>query len=778
MKTRVLLTSVLFLFLPWGISAQSIEEKKQEILRKSNPQERTIQNVNEKLSSLRDDLLKYQREALALQQEEAPEEVFAHLLEKTKSAYRERLQIEEQWREFSTKEAKQDSEGFALWDQEEATLAQLVAEYGSQEFLYLVPPEIGALKLNLHSNLAIPREAWGQVLEIILMQSGIGVKQINPFARQLYLLKQDFGAIQSIASSPQDLEWLPETARLFYLLSPPVEQVKTVFSFFERFSDAKQTFVHQIGSKIALIASKDEVVKLLSLYKTVWEGREGKISKVVSVAKLNVREMEKILATFFNENIEKMRPPFGKVEQEGLGIFPLAHSNTLVLIGPKEIVEKAEKIVQDTEEQLQDPAEMTVFLYECRQSDPTELAQVLEKVYISLVHGAHEGATKETEFSISGQSPGGGKIPDGYPPVAPLVVAPTPLKSSTTVHAEIEQGPTEHFIPDPKTGTILMTVRRDVLNKVKELLKRLDVPKKMVEIEVLLFERKLNSRNDLGLNLLRLGKTRNGAQYTPLGGPPISISEGLDSAARGVLQFFFHGPSHKYTPHFDLAYNFLMTQEDIQLNASPSVMTVNHSPAMISIVEERSINSGAAPIDTNKGTSFEKAFQRAQFGITIKLTPNIHPPENKGEKGQVTLSTDISFDTTNSLPSDEKPIVDRRHITNEVRVVDGETIILGGLRRKTKIDTEEKIPILGEIPGFGKIFGTSRLTDHETEMVFFITPKIILDPALELEKMREEDLQKRPGDVPEFLQRVIDAQNKQKNKFFKQSLRLLFNNDR
>jgi len=766
------------IMLPVLLYAQSISEKKNAIAQKSGPKEQTVQAVNETLAALRKELSEHQAEAAKLHQTEAPAELFSELLTKVVEARRKILQVEEEWRRTSAGDSQRSDDSFALWDQEEATLGQIVAEYGSQEFLYVVPPEMAAMKINLHSNLAIPREAWSQVLEIVLMHNGVGLKQINPFARQLYLLKQEFGAVQSIASNREDLEWVAGQTRVFYLLSPPIEQVKTVFSFFERFSDAKQTFVHQIGSKVALIASKDEVIKLLSLYDTVWQGRGGKVSKVISISKVNVREMEKILTAFFNENIEKTRPPFGKVEQEGLGVFPLAHSNTLVLIGSKEVVERAERIVHDTEEQLQDPAEMTVFLYTCRQSDPQELAQVLEKVYISLVHGAQEGATKETEITISAQSPGGGKIPDGYPPIAPLVVAPTPLKSATTGHVEIEEGPSEHFIPDPKSGTILMTVRRDVLGKIKELLKKLDIPKKMVEIEVLLFERKLNSRNDLGLNLLRLGKSRNGAQYTPLGGPSISISEGLNSAVKGVLQFFFHGPSHKYTPHFDLAYNFLMTQEDIQLNASPSVMTVNQSPAMISIVEERSINSGAAPIDTNKGTSFEKAFNRAQFGIIIKITPNIHPPENEGEKGQVTLSTDISFDTTNSLPSDDQPLVDRRHITNEVRVVDGETIILGGLRRKTKIDTEEKIPILGEIPGFGKLFGTSRLTDNETEMLFFITPKIVLDPAAQLEKLREEDLKKRPGDLPEFLQRVIEAQNKEKNRFFKQSLKLLFNNNR
>ncbi|MFS8564307.1 MAG: hypothetical protein LVR00_08405 [Rhabdochlamydiaceae bacterium] len=438
---------------------------------------------------------------------------------------------------------------------------------------------------------------------------------------------------------------------------------------------------------MAIVATKEEVDKLTSLYATVWDGQAGKVSKVVPILKMNLKEMEKILSTFFGENVDKMRPPFGKTDHEGLGIFPLAQSNSLVLIGPKESVERAEKMIKDTEEQIEDPAEMTVFLYTCRHSDPVELSKVLDKVYTSLLMSNQEGPYKETDFSFAAQSAGGGgRVPDGYPPIPPLPVSPPPLRPGITSHLEVEENVSDHFIPDPKTGTILMTVRRDVLGKVKDLLKKLDIPKKMVHIEVLLFERRLNSQNNFGLNLLKLGGDRNGVTYTPVVGPEVR--------SKGVLQFFFHGPAHKYTPKFDIAYNFLMTQDNVQLNAAPSLTTINQTPATISIVEEVSINNGAAPVDTNKGTSFEKSFSRAQFGITIVLTPTVHACEGEEESGSVTLKTNISFDTNKSDPHNEKPLVDRRHIENEVRVIDGETIILGGLRKKQNKIEKKKCPSL------------------------------------------------------------------------------------
>lgn len=765
--------SIALLFLlPSFLIAHTITDKKAAFAQKSSSQDSQVALVNQKLVDLRKQLQICYGRAAILSRDEASAEAYKKLLEEVNQIKNEIIRTEDSWRDSAVTEAKSDEDGYAMWDQEETTLAQLIMEYGSLDFLYIVPQEMAAIKLNMHSNIPIPRESWSNMLEIVLMHNGIGVKKINPYARQLFILKQDLGTVQSIISRPADLAWLQNGSRVFYVFSPPVEQVKTVFQFFERFADAKLTFVHQIGNRIALVAAKEEIEKLVSLYAAVWEGQEGKLSKVVSVSKMHVKEMEKILNAFFGENLERARPPFGRIDQEGLGVFSLGQSNTIVLIGQKETVERAEKLVRDTENQLEDPAEMTVYLYNCRNSDPSDLAKVLEKVYLSLISSNQESAPKETEITYTKQTPSG-NAPDGYPPMPPLVVSPASQRPGVTAQVDIEQTSTDHFIADPKSGTLLMTVRRDVLGKIKDLLKKLDVPKRMVQLDVLLFERRLNSQNNFGMNLLKLGKSSNGVRYTPEVGPPVS----KDFSAKGVLQFFFHGPSHKYIPRFNIAYNFLMSQEDIQLNAAPSVMTVNQTPATISIVEEISINNGAAPIDTNKGTSFEKSFARAQYGIIINLTPTVHPSEENEEKGLVTLKTDITFDTTKPHP-DERPHVFRRHIINEVRVVDGETIILGGLRRKEKQDHEEKIPFLGELPGFGKLFGTTQLTDHETEMFFFITPKIVYDPKEELSQIRAEELKKRPGDIPEFLKKVDEARDKSRNKFFKQSMQMFFKYDR
>ena len=124
-----------------------------------------------------------------------------------------------------------------------------------------------------------------------------------------------------------------------------------------------------------------------------------------------------------------------------------------------------------------------------------------------------------------------------------------------------------------------------------------------------------------------------------------------------------------------------MTQDDIQINASPSVVAINQTPATIAIVEEISIDTGIYNVETISGVTLEKAFTRAQYGITIDITPTIHITDDVNDPNYVTLETDLTFDTVHGGLISERPDVTRRHITNEVRIPDGQTVILGGLRR-------------------------------------------------------------------------------------------------
>jgi general secretion pathway protein D len=726
---------------------------------------------NEKLTSLRNELAKKHLLAKELFEKQSDEKGYKNLINEIKLLKKEIVENQEEWRSSSKEDSLRKEQSYDYWDQGETTLSSLIMEYGSTDYLYIIPYELGSLKLHLYSSIPIPHESWDEMLASILINNGIGIKKLNPYLRQLYILKHDPSHIEAISHSIEDLDHVPDKSMVFHVFTPDVEQLKSSQVFFERFSDPKQTNIQVIKQKIVLIGIKENICRLLKLHSAVSDKEDGKTIKVLSPNKLQVSEAEKVLRSFFQEGNIRTRPSLYQTSNEELQFFTLSQNNQLVLIGPTSLIEKGERIIEELERQVVEPGEMTIYWYTCKHSDPDDIAKILNQVYSSLSGIDFENKDKKAPKEEKKQAdvkvqycPTSSVLrSSAYNPVMP--VAPGTIEPGKIEEAESSKA-YGNFIVDDKTGSILMVIRRNDLSKIKALLKKMDVPKKMAQIDVLLVEKKLQERTQSGINILKIGTGRDVRETS------LSFDDNPNAPRKGILDFVISRPKTDW-PIIDFAMNFLMTQNDIRINANPSVVAVNQTPATISIVEELSINNGAIQLDTSCGVTVEKSYTRAQYGITLVMTPTIHLPTDKNSKGYVTLQTNVTFDTTQSS-DDDRPPVTRRHVENEVRIADGETVILGGLRRLSSEDTRDKIPFLGDIPGVGKLFGTTTVTESTTEMFIFITPRIIQDPIGDLKKIRQETLEKRPGDIPEFLRTIEAAKKAERRKLFENSIKVFF----
>lgn len=716
--------------------------------------EKGMRQKNEDLIHLKKQLYTSYQKASTLYESQADPIAYQTLLKEIQTL-KEALEEKERSLKTFSQENLGLEDSYILSEQGDLSLSKLIMEYGSPDYLYIFPPDMGNIKLHLVSSLPLPRACWDEMIDMILSSNGIGIKKVNPYVRSLYWLKQIPSHIEVIATKPEDLSPLPDRSRVFYLLSPEPDEVKAVQTFLERFSDPKETFIHPLHSQLAIISFKENICKLLTLYEASWNNDKGKKQvKVLHFPKLGLKEGEKILKAFFPEPSTKGRTLYPIASGE-LTILMLPYG--LVVIGDGSSIAKAEAILEDIERQLEDPLEMSLFWYTCKHTNPDEISDILKRVYNSLSGMCLRPEEKKGEV-----------LTNKEPEKSSLVVSP-PFVTPGTIPPEKKRSLEENFIVDAKSGSILMVVRKDLLPKIQQLLQKLDTPKKMVQIEVLLVEKKHQDRKQMGASMLRLGSP-NQRRETAL-----NFDTRIGAINKGILEFLLARPRGNL-PSIDLAYHFLMGQEDLQINASPSVLTTNQTPASISIVEEISINNGVVQVDAGtSGVVLEKSFSRAQYGTVLVLTPTIHMPEDlpETEKGFITLNTDITFDTA-QLSEDSRPPVTRRHIVNEIRVADGETIILGGLRRKSQQDSHEKIPFLGDLPGFGKLFGYQRQSEANTEMFIFITPKIVQDPLYDLQIIRKKELEKRAGDIPAFLQRLEEAKRKEKQKIFEDSLNLIF----
>ena len=738
---------------------------------------------NESLVKLKSDLQVKFDQVKMLSQSDARESEYQGLLADVRVAREKIRSLEESWRRSSVDEIARNDEPYAMWDVGETTLSQLIMEYGASDFLYVIPQELSGMKISLFSGIPLPHESWSEMIEMILAQNGVGAKRLNPFVKQLYILKLDPSAIEAVVAKESDLQLFANHSRLFYVFSPPPEQLRSIQSFFERFSDPKQTMIQAIGSKVAIVSGRETIEKLLGLYHAVWEQNQGKIVRIVSLIKILPQEAEKILKAVFADTGTKNRPTYYPTGADELATMVLPQG--LVLIGENETVDRAHKILNDMEAQLEDPGEKVIYWYTCKHSNPEDIAEVLGQVYDSLMSSGFEKKVEASVTPVAPPPPGPPQIPPVPPATAenpcplpylcpgpgynPVLPATAPF-IQPGIYDKDQRVAFGNFIVDSKTTSILMVVRREELPKIKTLLKKLDVPKRMVQLDVLLIEKKFKDNREIGFSLLQLGSNASGKKETSIN---YSAPDDKGLFRNGLFSFIFSRPSGKF-PAADMKFNFLLAQEDVRIKANPSVLAINQTEAQISIVEEISINNGAFPFNSPTGTIIQDSYTRAQYGITINLTPTIHLADEEGGPGFVSLDTNLEFDTTKIISVDNRPPVTRRSVKNQVRVADGETVILGGLRQQIEEDTREKIPFLGDLPGIGKLFGTARSRDVSTEMFIFITPRIIRDPVEDLRCIRQEEYYKRAGDIPEFLICIDEAKEYDRKRLFRQSFKLLF----
>ncbi len=742
------------------LHAQSIEEKKMGIeqfddeLDKNTRKELILVNKSLQLDHQRLNDLYAQVEQLF--QEGAEQSAYRDLLKEIQTITNAIHLVQEQWREVALGSLEQDSYG--LWHQPETTVGQLIIDYGSQDYVYMIPPEIAEKKLTISSHMPIPRESWGAMLEMILAQSGVGIQQLNPYLRRLFLIEHGGIALKFLTNRPEDLNLIPGDALVGYLLSTGAFDPTQTLQFLERFSSQSTMQMDVIGHDIVIIASAQQVKEVLKVYDFVRSKKRGREYKMLALRKIDVKDaQEMIYALFFNSSVKEKGK---KGVRSTLQILPLKSLKALFICGSKEEIKRATDVLEDLESQVEDSHEKVVHWYNCKHTEAEDLADVLAQVYALMSQSKFD--TGEGGDSVRS---------DPSDTQSQMVVSPG-MVSMNEKKGQKQKVRKDNFIVDVKTGAIIMVVEKESLGSLKRVIQKIDIPKKMVRIDILLFEKRVIDSNRFGLNLLKLGADASGITKTGLSFQGVSSG----GKSKGILDFSLARPKRGIMPAYELAYNFLISQEDIQVNANPSIVTVNQTPAAIDLVDEISINTGVVEISAGNNDLFAKnAFERKQYGIHINITPTVHAAVGEGDDLSqfITLKTDIVFDTTKS-DKDNRPQVFRRHINNEVRIADGQTVILGGLRQKDLKDTSESVPFLGEIPGFGKFFSNTEMTDTSTEMFILLTPRVIHDSVNDLDALKQADLTKRPGDYPEFLERLQEAKEHERSRLFESGIKMLF----
>ncbi|MFV8572340.1 type IV pilus secretin PilQ [Marinobacter sp. SBS5] len=281
---------------------------------------------------------------------------------------------------------------------------------------------------------------------------------------------------------------------------------------------------------------------------------------------------------------------------------------------------------------------------------------------------------------------------------------------------------------DKRTNTITVRESTDKLEEIRRLVSTWDVPVRQVSIEARIVRAQTNVAEDLGVRWGGAAYDVSGNDVVTVGGSLGTLSEARDAASGGSNTISFPGAlgvdlgvTGEGASSFAIGWGSDDFLVDLELSAlesdgraevvsQPRVVTADRQSASIKSGEEipyqEASSSGATSV------SFKEAV------LSLEVTPQITPDDkiimdlvvNQDSRGEVTAGI---------------PSINTNEVTTQVLVANGETVVLGGIFQSEVATQTTKTPFLGDIPYLGRLFKRTEHVDERSELLIFITPKII-----------------------------------------------------
>ncbi|MEZ0232777.1 MAG: type IV pilus secretin PilQ [Methylophilaceae bacterium] len=279
---------------------------------------------------------------------------------------------------------------------------------------------------------------------------------------------------------------------------------------------------------------------------------------------------------------------------------------------------------------------------------------------------------------------------------------------------------------DPRTNTLFVQDTAKHLEDIQRIINKVDIPVKQVMIESRLviadekFGRTLGAK--LGIKQANTGSdggygissTSTNAQAIATG-TSITGSQDLNvnlpvSSAFGSLGFsLFRLPANFL---LNLELSALETDKRGKVISSPRVTTANQQKALIEQGVQIPYITPASAASTTPAVAFKSAV------LSLAVTPQITPDD------KVIMDLEVKKDRVGQI-FNGVPSIDTQRVQTQVLVSNGETAVLGGIFEQTERNDVEKVPFFGNLPVLGNLFKRTTRQNDKTELLIFITPKIL-----------------------------------------------------
>ncbi|OPY15150.1 type II secretion system secretin GspD [Syntrophus buswellii] len=284
---------------------------------------------------------------------------------------------------------------------------------------------------------------------------------------------------------------------------------------------------------------------------------------------------------------------------------------------------------------------------------------------------------------------------------------------------------------DDKKNMIIILSTPDVYRNLLNLLQTLDIPARQVLIEATIVSLKLTDELKYGVEWL-IRNTWNGDAYVL--GTLGHLGTGLSTDPVGLSYSFL-----SRTGQFRALINAYALANKANILSTPRLMVLDNMEATIQIGQDVPTVTGQITDvsgTTTSSTSVAQSIQYRSTGIMLKVKPTINT------EGLLTLEISQEVSKVEGAGVGESPIITTRKINTSVVATHGQTIVLGGLMEETSSLTENKVPLLGDIPFLGNLFKSTGKTKEKTELLVLVTPTILTnaDDATRVTRQLRDEL--------------------------------------
>lgn len=269
---------------------------------------------------------------------------------------------------------------------------------------------------------------------------------------------------------------------------------------------------------------------------------------------------------------------------------------------------------------------------------------------------------------------------------------------------------------DAATNSLVFSGTPGETDQIRQVLAAIDIPCQQVVLEAQVLAINRDAAKSLGVEW-EWSKGPNYPDYSKADDGSWTVERKTTADhdnIPGIIQFGRTPEGFSYEMYYQFKINALVTEGKASVLAKPKIMTINGREAVINIGGELPVS-----VTTISDHTTTTSIEYKDAGIILKYTPRVNAD------GYITATVHTEVSSPAYVPELKAYKFNKRSANTEVRLKDGETMVIGGLIGKDELSSVRKVPLLGDLPVLGALFRSVGNSQNESEVVIFLTAHIV-----------------------------------------------------